>query len=236
MNTKKYIFEQQYEPETENYFDTDCYSGTACGGYEYNLFIIHESYHNNYGLNYDTYKELIESIETLFNDFEYIENHNDYTYKQAMTENGIEYNATKCSKLKKLYIDYAGNIDINCAALYLTITTGKHWETAYYTGYCQGDFVNVLYCTSIYNEENVKQTAYIYLGMTREFSLTDIDENGEKDDLTTCYGYFVPDCINENDIKNYLCTMEGLNPDEVIVKLITNTTVSTTYTHQYEEV
>ena len=226
--------------DTMDYFYGDCFNANG-GEYGYTLFIIAQNYNDRlYGLNDEEYKNVKDSIHSLFNDFEYAENNKDYTFKQAIIENGLKYNATTCHKLKELYFacyhDGNGTIDCDTIAEYLTITTGKTWTITSVCGYCQGDYVDIVFCTEYYTKENAKTYGNIFLGCCKEFSLTEIDENGQEDDATTCYGYYIADneYRNDDDIKKVLCDYEGLKPEETKVFLISGQTVRTEYT--YDEI
>lgn len=217
----KYVFKEieQEEIDVSYYFDGDCFNGNA-GGYEYNLFIIASNYGKIYGLNSDAYEELQEEVNQIYNDFEYAENHKrEYNYKQAMKENGLVYSATKAHKLKELFDSCRYPDDIETLADYLTIKTGKNWDVTSVNGYCQGDYVEILYCKDIYPDPEMY--GELWLGCCKEFSLTYLDENEQETD-DTIYGYFIADCQyrNDEDLKKVLCEYEGTKPEETKVLLI----------------
>lgn len=226
--------------DTSFYFDCDCFNENS-GNYCYTLFIICDNNrHSLYGINAEEYKNVIDSIEMLFNDFEYAEDNKDYTFKQAIIENGLKYNSTTCHKLKELYFacyhDGNGTIDCDTIAEYLTITTGETWLTTCVYGYSQGDYADIVYCNKYYTEDSAKTHGNVFLGCCKEFSLTEIDKNGQEDDTTTCYGYYIADneYHNDNDIKKVLCEYEGLKPEETKVLLIDYNTMHTYTKYQYE--
>ena len=135
-----YIFREVENPEFSIFFDGDIFNENS-GGYEYNLFLITFNRNHQYGLNCDKYEQLQETVNSLYNDFEYVGkgctdyNGKRYTYKQAMQENGLVYSATKAHKLKVLFANCRYPDDIETLAEYLTITTGKAWKTTSATGY-----------------------------------------------------------------------------------------------------
>lgn len=241
----KYVF-KEIEPEsidTSSYFDYDGFSENA-GSYNYTLFIMYHYHNNVYGLNEKEYNNVKEEIYQLFNDFEYVENHKrEYTYKQAMKENRIDYNPTKCSKLKHIYLnDYDGFINYSIVASYLTIKTGKTWKTLVVHGYCQGDIVTVIYCEDCYTKEQAETTGNIYLGCCKEFCFACLekDENGQEiiQEFSEVYGYFVADCEyhNATELKKVLCNMEGVKPEETKLLLIDTSSYKTVTTYDYTEV
>ena len=233
---------KEVSPESidfSEYFDGDIFNENS-GGYEYNLFIISYDNRRISGLNAKTYEELQEETNELYNAFQYVKDGctdyegNKYTYKQAMQENGLVYNPTKCSKLKKLFNDCRYPDDIETLAEYLTIKTGKHWDTTSASGYCQGDYVEILYCTEIYKDPEMY--GELWLGCGKEFCFAYLDENGNVKDCSEVYGYFVADCQYKTDeeLKKVLCEYEGTKPEETKVLLIDYNTMHTYTKYQYE--
>ena len=123
-----------------------------------------------------------------------------------------------------------GFIDSVC--LYLTLKTGKKWENKSVYGYCQGDYVNVVYCEDCYNEKSVRVIGELYMGCGKEFSITFLNEAGEEND--TVYGYYVADCeyMNDSELKSIVCGMEGIDPEKAQFELIEN--ISTIYQPTYK--
>ena len=159
-----------------------------------------------------------------------------------MQENGLVYSATKAHKLKVMFDDCRYPDDIETLAEYLTIKTGKTWKTTSVTGYCQGDYVEILYCEEIYPDPTMY--GELFLGCGKEFSFAELttDENGQeivKDDFEV-FGYYVADCQwkDETQLKQVLCDYEGIKPDETKLLLIDYNTMHTytKYSYEYTEV
>lgn len=217
--------------DTEYYFDDDGLtekSGDFCN----TLFIVYkEGYGRKSGLNIDKYKELEEKANNIISGFEnygYIDCYGEKTtYKRIMEDEGIEYNSTKAHKLAKWAKDLHYIHDIDDVADFLTIITGEKWDTTSACGYCQGDYVELLYCLSHY-KEGVKQYGEVWLGCYKSFGIFDIDENGEED--CGVFGYIVADCEawRDEDIKKLLCEREGLKIDETQIEFIDGVETHTT--------
>ena len=191
---KKYTF-TEISAETADfsfYFDGDGFTENA-GGFEYNLFVIAYDRGRGYGFNYDRYKKIINDIENILDDPDETDDEKIKTWA-----------ADKC------------RADIETAAEYLTMTTGKKWNVAAARGYCQGDYCDVLYCEDIYSAETVNAAGEIFLGCGKEFKFND-GENVE------VYGFIVADCQyqNETDLKKLLCEWEGIPENETTINLIT---------------
>lgn len=238
----KYVF-KEYNPEYDDnklFFDGSWFSG-FCNDDE-RVFILSDDsrgfyIHNIDGINSERYTDICDSINALFNNFEYVEEHTDeYTYKQAMIENGLKYNPTLCGKLKELYkgtYSGFGYGSFDTVADYLTITTGKTWKTMKIYGYCQCDVCTVLYCEEKHKEEYMKTCGNVFLGCYKAFCLIDLDENGQEIEGTELYGFYVGDneIRHDEDYKTVLCNYEGLKPEETKVLLISGQTVRTEYTY-----
>lgn len=223
------------------YFDDDGFTEKA-GDYCYTLFILTQGRNNVYGFNFDEYEKVYNEIYSLFSDFEYAENHSDYSFKLAITENGLPYNSTICHNLKQLYFrsynDNNGNIDFDIIAKYLTIKTRQTWKTVNVYGYCQGDIATVIYCEKYYTKKQAVIHGEIYNGWCKEFCLIDLDENGKEIEGTECYGFYVADSQSypEENVKNVLCEMEGVKPEETRLLLIDTSSYRTVTTYDYTEV
>lgn len=232
---KKYVF-TEIEPEAADFsseFDGDMFNENS-GDYNNTLFIITEYRGRKGGYNIDEYETISGDMKQLFY---YMDNkEEDCTYKEIMQDFSISYNPTKCNKLKKLCQSYYNEEEEEeeIIAEYLTIKTGKKWNTLSVYGYCQGDYATVICCQDNHTEEIAKREGNLYLGAGKEFSLTEYNEQGGE--LETIYGYFVAD--NEyrtnEELKNKLCEYEGIEPENCTLKLITNTYTYTT--NEYEEI
>ena len=154
------------------------------------------------------------------------------TYKQVMKDNGLAYNSTFCHKLRewaKNVDDY--NADTDAIAEYLTITTGKTWATSSASGYCQGDYCEIVYCKEYY-PENVRKYGEIFLGCAKEFCVIDLDENGEESDCVG--GYIVADCEawKDEEYKRLVCEWAGIKPEETRLEMIDGYHTDTKYEYR----
>ena len=207
------------------YFDGDCFSESA-GDYGYTLFIVYRGRHDMSGLNIDEYKRVKEQAESILEGFSDVDDGmtdydgKRYTYKSVMEDYSIPYTSHKCHLLREWAkaVDDC-EADADAVAEYLTITTGKTWARSSAYGYCQGDYVEIVYCKQYY-PENVRKYGEIWLGSAKEFCVIDLDENGE--DADSCGGYIVADCEarDDSDYKRLVCEWEGLNPEETRLEMI----------------
>ena len=221
---KKHIIREVPPEYCDNsyYFDDD--GLTAAGGdYCYNLFIISDSRRLD-GFNMEEYKRLREQAEAIIDGFNDVSDkwNNGYdsydTYKECMEYNDIVYNSRKCHLLK----EWAKNADTEEAedmAEFLTIRTGKRWETDSATGYCQGDYVKLVYCPEHY-KDGVKAHGEIWLGAYKEFCVVDLDDSGNEVDA--CCGFLIADCQvkTEEDYKKIICEWECIKEEETSLEMI----------------
>jgi len=103
-----------------------------------------------------------------------------------------------------------------------TETEGRRWDYVFCTGYCQGDYVAVIYCEPEITEGIACYYGDMYNGCYKEFSYHSVEEEEFR-----LYGYYVTDCqINwkdsDNSYKERLCEWTGVNPEETEVKFIEN--------------
>lgn len=206
------------------YFDNDGLTGRG-GDYCYNLFIIsNEGWGRISGFNIDEYGEIQCRIDHILDGFQDVEDKvkdydgRRYTYKDIMKEYGIDYNSRKCHALKE-WAKAADVAEPETVAAFLTITTGKKWDVSSAHGYCQGDYVEMVYCPERY-PDGVQNYGEVWLGCAKEFCVIDLDENGEEAD--SCYGYIVADCEawRDEDYKRIVCEWAGINEDETRLELI----------------
>jgi hypothetical protein len=218
---KKYII-REIPPESYDnsyYFDDDGLT-EAGGDYCYNLFIISDS-RRLYGFNMEEYKHVREQAEAIIDGFNDVsEKYNSYynSYKECMEYNDIVYNSRKCHLLK----EWAKNADTEEAedmAEFLTIRTGKRWETDNAHGYSQGDYVEMVYCPEHY-KNGVKSYGEIWLGAYKEFCVVDLDDSGNEADA--CYGFCIADCQvkTDEDYKKLVCEWEGIKEEETSLEMI----------------
>lgn len=236
----KYIIRECANPEFEFYFDCDCFS-EAAGDWNYTLFILTDDYrgysHHYNGLNIQEYKKIKEQMEAILEGFEDADNGIvDYdgkpiTYKQVMEDANIDYNSTKCHKLKVWSKD-ANIDDVDDFADFLTITTGEKWKCIRVNGYCQGDFAEVVYCDKYYSDKEARINGELYIGCGKEFQVIDINEDGEEADCDS--GYYVADCQawRDEDIKTVVCEQVGISPDEAQLELIDGYSIHTIYSYR----
>ena len=236
----KNIIRECANPEFEFYFDCDCFNENA-GDWNYTLFILTDDYygysHHYNGLNIQEYKRIKEKMETILEGFEDVEDGViDYdgkpiTYKQIMEDENIDYNSIKCHGLK----EWAKNADVDDMddfADFLTIITGEKWNCIRVTGYCQGDFADVVYCGKYYPGKSAQIAGELYIGCGKEFQVIDVDEDGKETDCVC--GYYVADCEawKDEDIKETVCEQAGIDPDETQLELIDGYSTYTTYSYR----
>lgn len=222
---KKHIIREVPPESYDNsyYFDDDDGLTEAGGHYCYNLFIISDSRRLD-GFNMEEYKHVREQAEAIidgFNDVsdKWTNGYNSYdTYKECMEYNDISYTSRKCYLLKE-WVNNADTEKTEDIAEFLTIKTGKKWETDNAYGYCQGDYVEMVYCPEYY-EDGVKAYGEIWLGAYKEFCVVDLDDSGNEAD--TCYGFCIADCQvkTEEDYKKLVCEWEGIKEEETSLEMI----------------
>ncbi len=232
---KKHIIREVPPEDCDNsyYFDDDGLT-EAGGDYCYNLFIISDS-RRLYGFNMEEYKRLREQAEAIIDGFNDVsEKYNSYynSYKECMEYNDIKYTSRKCHLLKE-WAGYADSENPDNIAEFLTIKTGKKWETQSAHGYSQGDYVEMVYCPEHY-KDGVQSYGEIYLGAYKEFCVVDLDEAGTE--IDTCYGFYVADCQvkTEEDYKKLVCEWEGIKEEETSLEMIESRKQYTKY--EYKEV
>lgn len=241
----KYLF-KEVSPESCDfswYFDCDCFDEKS-GDYNNTLFILYYDRNGYTGINSEEYNNLCDKIYDLFAVFEEVENNETdsngkrVTYKDYIDYYGIKYNSTICHKLKLLYKTYNGDIDTSIVAAYLRITTGKEWRETSVTGYCQGDYVDIIYCSDNYTEQSAQEAGNVFLGCAKEFSCTDYDDNGQLDENTTCYGYIVADnlAFTDEEYKKVIASYQGCKPEEIRLEMIDYHSMKTYTKYDYREV
>lgn len=217
------------------YFDDDGLTERG-GDYCMNLFILNRDGWRNYsGFNIDEYKRVQAQAQEIIDGFCDLRGEG-WTapiydsFKDCMTVNGIKYNSRKCHLLKEWAID-ADVDDTETIADYLTITTGKKWTTSSARGYCQGDYVEMVYCPEFYRD-GVQAYGEIYLGCGKEFSVTDYDDDGNE--LDTVYGFIVADCQawRDEDYKRLVCEWYGCSEEETKLEMIDSYSYHTTYSYR----
>lgn len=232
---------REIEPESAElqfYFDGDTFTSRA-GDFCYTLFIVvNEGYGRLSGLNIDEYKEVKQRAGRILDGFNYVDNGGrNYdgkkaTYKECMEDENIRFNPTTCARLRK-WAENADEDKTEDIAAFLTIITGRKWETSSARGYCQGDYCELVYCTDIYTEQDIDIAGDIYLGCAKEFCIVDyIDDGTEYDDAT--YGYIVADCQarTDEDYKRIVCEYAGIEPENTTLEMIDGCSTHTTYSYR----
>lgn len=234
-NNIKYLI-REISPEcmdTSYFFDDDGLTN-ACG-FEYQLFIISKERGRYYGFNADNYRDIVTRIDDFIDDFT-VNRERYETRKSVMEYYEIKYNPTLCHKLTEYAekVPYISNIDQ--VAEFLTLTTGRRWNTSAVRGYSQGDYVELLYCEDIYKASDAETSGEIYLGCCKEFSVSEIDTDGNE--IDTCYGFFVADSQitswkdSDTEYKRIVCEYAGIDINAATLELITGSRTETIYSYR----
>lgn len=237
MNTKHIIREVPAEDRDFSLFFDDDGLTEAGGDYCYNLFIVSSDRCGRInGFNIKEYKNVQSRADEIINAFEnVIGRHSDYaywtyaSYKEAMESFGIPYNSRKCHALKEWAKD-ANTDSTDDIAAFLTITTGKTWETTAVCGYCQGDYVELVYCPEHY--ENVEIYGEIWLGCGKEFYTIDLNDDGSEG--LTCGGYIIADrqARTDADYKRLVCDFAGIDESRTTLEMIDDCYTTKHYTYR----
>lgn len=236
---KKYIIKQipPEQAELMYYFEGDTFTENA-GGIEYALFPLFAGWHGEVkpGINKELWERITREAESVSEGFDDVKNGatwNDWTsYKEVMTWHGITYNPTACHRLKEWNEAHEDDpTSPEAIAAYLTITTGRPWNVKSAYGYCQGDYAEVVYCEDVYSRKDAEAAGEIGLGAANEYSITDLDDDGNE--LDTVYGYIVADCQawGPEDVKRLICDWEGIDPAEAVLMTIEDSYTRTEYVY-----
>ena len=236
---KRHII-REYEPDCttfELYFDDDGLTEKG-GDYCNNLFIVcNDRWNRLHGFNLDEYKRVKETAESILEGFSDVEDGltdydgHKYTYKDIMQEYNIPYTSHKCHMLKEWYkMNDDCTADPAAIAEYLTITTGKEWDVEGVYGYCQGDYCEVVYCKEHHNKPEIY--GEVWLGCAKEFSVIDLDENGEE--IDSVGGYIVADseARDDEDYKRLVCEWAGIDEQETEIQMIDGYSTQTVYSYR----
>lgn len=250
MNIKYIIREVPPEQsELSFYFGYD--GLTAAGGdYCYNLFIVAQS-RDLIGFNEKEYTNIQNEIKNLLEMYEDIVNKSIYAQYPSIGAMLKDYklidNIHNTKRIKafadffkrcktELGRPYSGHTNFEAhneemTAKYLTLKTGKEWATDSAYGYCQDDYVEMVYCPEHY-KDGVKHYGEIWLGAGKEFYTIDLDENGEEVD--TCGGYIIADCQarTDEDYKRLVCKWAGIPEDETQLEMIEGSQTYTKYNYK----
>lgn len=235
--------------ELSYYFDDDGLT-EAGGDYCYNLFIVAQS-RNSRGFNEERYTRVTNEIEELLELYSDIVSKSSYAQYSSIGAMLLDYKLIKSiynTRRIKAYVDffidcnkkpnspYANYHDNYSAfeeeyvARYLTLKTGKEWDVTNAYGYCQGDYVKIVYCVEHY--ENPRIYGEVWLGACKEFYTIDIDENGEEGD--TCGGYIIADCQanTDEDYKRLVCEWACIPVEETRLEMIESSRTYTKYEYR----
>lgn len=238
------------QSDFSSYFDDDGLKESG-GDYCYNLFIVAQS-RNSSGFNEKEYSSLqteIENLLEMYNDIVEKSNYAQYSSIGAMLfDVGLINSIHNTRRIKAItewlkacnekpnspwrnYETQAEAFPEETTAEYLTFKTGKQWSTDSATGYCQGDYVKMVYCPEHY-KDGVKHYGEIWLGAGREFYTIELDENGEETE--TCYGYIIADCQarTDEDYKRLVCDWACIPEEETQLEMIENSQIYTKYSYR----
>lgn len=236
---QKYIIREieQEACDFSTYFDDDGLTERG-GDYCCNLFVVSsDGWGKISGFNIAEYKSVQRCAGEIINAFQnVIGRHSDddyWTYashKEAMESFSIPYNSRRCHALKE-WAKNADESEPKDIAAFLTITTGKKWDIANVYGYCQGDYVDIVYCPEYY-KTGVKPYGEIWLGCGKEFEVICLDENGEESDA--CGGYIVADseANSDGDYKRLVCELAGIEESETRLEMIDECRTVRQYTYR----
>lgn len=230
----KNIIKEVYESDLSGFFDCDCYS-KAAGDFGYTVFCV-TSHYGNYssGINEKDFEDITKELDYIINDISEVLDGNKYYYKsikEIMSDYKIPYTPKRAHELKNLVYmtDYVEQI-----TAFLSIKTGDIWKSKAARGYCQGDYADIIYNTKYYEDRTASIIGDMFLGCGREYSITELDNDGNE--LDTIYGYYVSDteATNYEDIKTVVCSYEGLDPEKTQLQVVEN--VSCVYVPTYRTV
>lgn len=220
----KYII-REVEPECADlsyYFDDDGLT-EAGGDYCYNLFILnHERFGRVSGFNTDEYENIQRQARDVIDDFAALRGEGWYapqfrSFKECMEYYGIAYTPTRCHALKE-WTENADESEPEDIAAFLTIKTGKTWNLTGVHGYCQGDYVEIVYCPEHY-KDGVEHYGEVWLGCAKEFGVIELEDDGAEGD--SCWGYIVADCMasTDEDYKRIVCDEAGIDESDATMEL-----------------
>jgi hypothetical protein len=221
------------------------------GDYCYNLFIVAQS-RNSSGFNEEEYRRVQTEIENLLEMYGDIMDQSDYAQYPSVGAMLIDYgliNSIHNTRCIRAYMDFFkecvakpgspyGNynnkfdaFNTEMIAKYLTLKTGKQWATDSAHGYCQGDYVEMVYCPEHYTD-GVKPYGEVWLGAAKEFDVIYLDDNGEETDA--CGGYIIADCQarTDEDYKRLVCEWAEISEDDTQLEMIDSYRTVTEYTYR----
>lgn len=200
------------------YFDDD--GMKSVGGENCAVYIFNESNDVRYNQEellaiYNKANSLADYLDILLHtdtpsDFPY------ETIKDCMEDFDLPYSQEKekelCAWVEEKSFGKINETDI--LAEYLSITTSKPWETLSFTGYSQGDYCTVLYCSEVYSKESITEIGKLWLGSGFEYEI-----DGE-------IGYYVTDDIQWGDrekLRKTLADYYGCEARNLVIREYVNT-------------
>ena len=230
----KYRF-KQVEPECCDfrfYFECDCYNANS-GDFNNTIFPLSSSRNLcRCGLNKEDYDEVENDMDCVLTEIENLRGGwNAYkNIKEIMEDYKLPYNPKNAHILSEMSKRFWDRTEDFCT--FLSIKTGKPWDVIGCSGYCQGDWCEIVYCTENYTEAEINEIGDIYLGCAQEFCLQTVDENDNVTD--ECYGFIVADSSyrNDADLKKLLCEWGGCKEDETELLIINGSHTYTTYDYE----
>ena len=212
--TNKVIFRESEYSEFDCLYDDDFIKGKGGDGYENAiLYVIAGS---DYAVtNKQEWERLCKLVDDIATDFYDLLHNNGYyfrTFKEICHYYDVKYSPVMVHKLKAFAESYDDRSFDDIAA-FLTITTGKEWDTYQVCGYCQGDYATGIYCKDHWDAESLELYVSAAAGTVSEFCRIDGDDE--------CGGYYVTDDIkwNEDKLRKYLASMEGDKPENIQIEL-----------------
>ena len=214
-----------------DYFDGDCFNANS-GDYNNTIFPRCLDHYTMWCcINKDEFDDIQSEMRDLFYEVSNLGYCSHYlNVKEIMEDYHLHYNPKNAHELKEIAEHDEDKSEI--VARYLTIKTGKKWDVAIGRGYCQGDYVEMIYCTENYTEENASILCDAVLGCGREFGVIAVDENGEE--IDSCWGFFVTDteAWRDEEYKALICKWEGLDENETTLEMIDGSHTYTEYSYR----
>ena len=220
MENRK-IIAREVAPELvdfSGYFDDE---GLTEKGGDFCYTIIIVDYRNGNGFNMSEYKNIHDEISDIICEFDANGLSLDII-NQIVSNRTRELIGGDIKKVKQIemWAKYADADTLDSFSQYLTIITGKKWDAESFSGYCQGDFCRVIFCTEEYSEEHITEIGKLWLGCGSEFIIDD------------CHGYYVIDDIRwkeGEELRKALAEMYGCDPGELQVYLYDGETRTAKY-------
>ncbi len=235
----KYIIREVPPEHTDFSFYFDDGLTEKGGDYCNNLFIIsRERYGRISGFNIEEYQDIQNEIKNLLEMYEDIVDKSCYAQYSSvgamLFDLGLVNSIHNTHRIKeitewlKACLSWGNTSQTRTlaeyepeetTAEYLTFKTGKEWATDSAYGYCQGDYVKMVYCPEHY-KDGVKHYGEIWLGAGKEFYTIELDENGEE--IDTCWGYIIADCQawKDEDYKKLVCERACIPENETRLEMI----------------